>query len=196
MNFEEIVKKNPVLATVKIDDELEKALQSDGVQIIVVLYGTACTIPKIVKRIKATGKYAIVHADLIEGLGDKEIVVDYLKQVTQLDGIISTKQSIIRRGIELGIFTILRCFVLDTKSFENLQKWLDSGISPDVVELMPGVAFKVIRLMKQSKVTCPIMVGGLIMEEWEVREALSAGAVAVSTSNYNLWFMYANTNEN
>ena len=134
MEFEKIVRENPVLAAVKDEAELEEVLKSDGVQIIFVLFGDVCIIPWIVERIKDRGKFAIVHADLVEGLSSKEVVVDYLKSNTRLDGIISTKQSIIRRGIELGLFTVLRCFVLDTKSLINLQRWLDSGVKPDGVE--------------------------------------------------------------
>ena len=190
MEFEKIVRENPVLAAVKDEAELEEVLKSDGVQIIFVLFGDVCIIPGIVERIKDRGKFAIVHADLVEGLSSKEVVVDYLKSNTRLDGIISTKQSIIRRGIELGLFTVLRCFVLDTKSLINLQRWLDSGVKPDVVELMPGIAPKIIRLIRKTGKGIPVIAGGLITEEWEVREALVAGAVAVSTTSSKLWFMY------
>ena len=190
MQFETIVKQNPVLAAVKDEAELESVLNSADVKIIFVLFGDVCIIAGIVERIKAAGKYVIVHADLIEGLSNKEIVVDYLKSKTKLDGIISTKQNIIRRGIELKLFTVLRCFVLDTKSIRNLQRWLESGIKPDVLELMPGIAPKIIRLLNNSGNKIPIIAGGLITEEWEVREALIAGAVAISTTNPKLWFMY------
>ena len=47
---------NPVIAAVKDDDGLSRALTED-VEIIFVLYGDICTIPKIVDRIKAADKF-------------------------------------------------------------------------------------------------------------------------------------------
>ena len=44
----------------------------------------------MVKKIKDAGKLAMVHIDLIAGLSGKEVAVDYIKQETLADGIIST----------------------------------------------------------------------------------------------------------
>ena len=45
------------------------------------------------------GKYAVVHADLVAGLAPREIAVDFLHRCGA-DGIISTRQSFIRRAKE------------------------------------------------------------------------------------------------
>lgn len=53
-------------------------------------------------------KMAVGHVDLIGGLSSREIAVDFIKNNTEADGIISTKPALIRRGKELSLFTVMR----------------------------------------------------------------------------------------
>ena len=74
--FEEAIQEAPVIAAVKNDMGLAHALRSECAAVFI-LYGTILDIGQIVKRIKAAGKLAFVHADLIEGLSNRgEIAVD------------------------------------------------------------------------------------------------------------------------
>lgn len=63
----------------------------------------------------------MVHTDLITGLAPKEVAVDYVSSVARADGVITTRPNLIRRGRELGLFTILRFFVFDSLSLENVR---------------------------------------------------------------------------
>ena len=69
--FYEAVEANPVIAAVKNDAGLQAAVEMEEIQVIFVLYGDVCTIPEILERIKAAGKKAMVHIDLIAGLSAK-----------------------------------------------------------------------------------------------------------------------------
>ena len=109
----EALQRNPIIAAVRDDGGLEACLRED-VQVVFVLYGDLCSISGIISRIKAAGKLAIVHADLISGLSAKEISVDYLHRNTQADGIISTRANLIQRAKELQMMTILRVFLIDS----------------------------------------------------------------------------------
>lgn len=51
----------------------------------------------IVDEVKAHDKIAMVHIDLIAGLNNKEIAVDFIKKYTKADGIISTKQQLVKQ---------------------------------------------------------------------------------------------------
>jgi glycerol uptake operon antiterminator len=130
---------------------------------------------------------AVVHMDLINGLSQKEISVDYIKNNTQADGIISTKSALIKRAKELKMFTVFRFFVIDSMAFENIKKQSEA-IEPDFVEILPGVMPKVIKRIC-SLISVPIIAGGLISDKEDVLAALSAGAVSISTSNESVWFM-------
>ena len=186
--FYDAVEANPVIAAVKSDAGLQAAVEMEEIQVIFVLYGDVCTIPEILERIKAAGKKAMVHIDLIAGLSAKEISVEFIARQTRADGIITTKPALVRRAKELGIFAVLRFFVIDSlalKNIENLE--MQSGTSkPDFIEVLPGVMPKVLgRIAKVSRI--PMIAGGLITEKEDVIAALSVGAIAVSSTNQDVW---------
>lgn len=186
--FYEAVEANTVIAAVKNDAGLQAAVEMEEIQVIFVLYGDVCTIPEILERIKAAGKKAMVHIDLIAGLSAKEISVEFIARQTRADGIITTKPALVRRAKELGIFAVLRFFVIDSlalKNIENLE--MQCGTSrPDFIEVLPGVMPKVLgRIAKVSRI--PMIAGGLITEKEDVIAALSAGAIAVSSTNQDVW---------
>ena len=105
----EIFEDCPVIAAVKDEEGMEKCLESE-IPVVFVLYGDICNIGEIVGRLKKAGKVVIIHLDLITGLSSKEVAVDFLKQVTHADGIISTKPAIIRKAREEEMFAIMRFF--------------------------------------------------------------------------------------
>jgi glycerol uptake operon antiterminator len=55
-----------------------------------------------------------------------------------------------------------------------------------MVELMPGVIPDVIRRFSEA-VNIPVIAGGLVTERRQVIDALSAGAIGVSTGSAPLW---------
>ena len=116
------IQETPVIAAVKDDDGLQNALQNENIRVVFILYGDICNISTLVQRIHAAEKFAIVHVDLIAGLASKEVAVDFIRSQTEADGIISTRQSFIRRAKELGLAAILRVFLLDSISLESLGK--------------------------------------------------------------------------
>ena len=179
---------NPIIAAVKNDEGLETALTED-VEIIFVLYGDICTIPGIVKKIKQAGKVAMVHVDLITGLNNsKDVCLDFIKNNTEADGIITTKSNLIAHAKELELNTVLRYFILDSMALQNIEKQAKSpGVKPDIIEFLPGIVLpKMIkRINKVSRV--PIIAGGLIADKEDVMNALDAGALAISTTNEMVW---------
>ena len=179
---------NPIIAAVKDDEGLRTALTED-VEIIFVLYGDICTIPRIVSEIKKADKVAMVHVDLITGLNNsKEVCLDFIKNNTEADGIITTKSNLISHARELELNTVLRYFILDSLALQNIEKQARTpGIKPDLIEFLPGIVLpKMIRrINKVSRV--PIIAGGLIADKEDVMNALDAGALAISTTNPDVW---------
>lgn len=184
--FTDAIDKCPIIAAVKDFDGLARCLESES-NIIFILFGDICNIADIVKTIKSSGRIAMVHIDLISGLSSKEISVDFIKHNTEADGIISIKQAIIKRAKELGLFTVFRFFVIDSMAFENILKQCEA-VKPDYVELLPGVMPKVIKRICDATYV-PVIAGGLISDKEDVIAALSAGAVSISSTNQEVWFM-------
>lgn len=184
--FIEAIEASPVIGAVKSMEGLEKCLTSE-VGVVFILFGDICNIGEIVDKVKASGKLAMVHMDLIVGLGSKEIAVDFIKKYTEADGIITTKPALVKRAGELGLYTVQRFFVIDSLAFENIGRQIGAA-HPDVIEVLPGLMPKVIRrLTKMCHV--PVIAGGLIGDKEDVMAMLSAGAMAISSTNENTWFL-------
>ncbi|MDO5715690.1 MAG: glycerol-3-phosphate responsive antiterminator [Tissierellia bacterium] len=180
----ECIEENPIIVAVKNSEELEMALQEDS-KIIFLLNENLLQLKQDIEAIKKAKKYSIVHIDLVEGLSAKEVTVDFIKSYTQADGIISTRPKNVKRAKELHLFSILRLFLIDSLSFNNLEKNIDIS-QPDMVEILPGVMPKIIKRIT-SQVKTPIIAGGLISDKEDVISALNAGAIAISSSNSNIW---------
>lgn len=184
--FKEFMEESPIIAAVKDYNGLTKCLDSECM-IVFVLFGDIISIAEIVKIIKDSGRIAIIHIDLINGLSSKEIAVDFIKNHTLADGIISTKQTMIKHAKELGLFTVFRFFVIDSMALEHIKRQSDF-VKPDFIEILPGVIPKVIKKIN-SITSVPVIAGGLISDKEDVMSALSAGAVSISSTNRKVWFM-------
>lgn len=176
----------PVIAAVKDEDGLNACLESE-IGIVFVLYGDICTISEITEKLKEKGKTVIIHIDLIQGLSGKEIAVNFIHTSTKADGIISTKPTLIRQARELGMFTVMRFFAIDSMAFDNIRRQSEA-VRPDVIEVLPGLMPRVIkRICQESRI--PVIAGGLITEREDIMAALNAGAISISTTNRKVWFM-------
>ncbi|MFA9377646.1 MAG: glycerol-3-phosphate responsive antiterminator [Lachnotalea sp.] len=184
--FYSVIEESPIIVAVKNKEGLERCLKTDS-KVVFILFGDICNIHDIVQKVKDAGKMAMVHIDLILGLNSKEISVDYIKMNTQADGIISTKINIVNRAKALSMYTVFRLFIIDSMALSSLENQ-NSIIKADLIEILPGVMPRVIKKVCQMT-SKPVIAGGLISEKAEVVEALEAGAISVSTTNENVWFM-------
>ena len=177
--FLDAIEANPIIAAVKDEQGLQNCLGREELTVIFILYGDIRSIGGIVERIHQAGKIAMAHIDLITGLSSKEVSVDYICKNIHADGIISTKASMINRAKKLGMYTVLRFFLIDSMAIKNIENLENQHEQlPDVVEVLKQIC-------KTSKV--PVIAGGLISDKEDVMGALGAGAAAVSTTNQKVW---------
>ena len=185
-NIKELLMDAPIIAAVKDDAGLRRALESDC-KVIFLLYGTIVNIDALVRDVQGRGKLCVVHMDLVEGLGNREIAVDGLVKLCHPDGIISTRMPQIRRAQQLGVLAIQRTFMLDSISLQNLLAQIETH-RPDFIEVLPGIIPGVIREITE-KTSIPLIAGGLIRSKQDVIQALQAGVIAVSTTCQDVWKM-------
>lgn len=183
---QELLMTFPVIAAVKDETELRRALDSDC-PVVFLLFGSIVSVESLVQRVKSRGKVCFVHIDLVEGLSNREVAVDGLVKLCSPDGIISTRSPSIRRARQLGILAIQRVFMLDSMSLKNLLLQLDT-VSADFIEILPGILPGVIQEIAR-KTDIPLIAGGLIRSKQDVIQALQAGVLAVSTSCPDVWQM-------
>lgn len=184
--LQEAIEYSPIIAAIKDDKGLKACLDSDC-SIVFILYGDLITIPDIVKILKEAGKLAFVHIDLIHGLQSKEISVDFIHKYTQADGIISTKAPLVNRARELGLYTVMRFFVIDSMALDNIEKQLKTT-KPDIIEVLPGPMPKVVSHIA-ALAKRPVIAGGLVADKEDVYALLKAGAACISSSSADVWYL-------
>ncbi len=172
----------PVIAAVK--NEMFSAALESPVQIIFLLNAGILNVKQQIEKAHAKGKKVFVHIDLAEGIGKDTTGIDFLK-LCGVDGIVSTKAGIVRHAKEKGLATVQRIFALDSQGVTAAQELIKAG-NFDFVEIMPGIATKVIK--KAVNMNVPVIAGGLIEEKSELIKAIGAGAIAVSTGKKELWY--------
>ena len=171
-----------IIAAVKTREELDAAKLS-GVKIIFDLSPDILSLEEVVREAHSCGKRIFLHMDLAEGIGKDKAGLQYVKQ-KKVDGIISTRVSIIKAARDVGLFTVQRFFAVDSHSIDTTLESIKSS-KPDMIEVMPGIATKIVSRFAKSGI--PVIAGGLVQTKQEVTEALGAGALAVSTGQIELW---------
>jgi len=111
--------------------------------------------------------------------------LDFIYEFTHVDGIISTKNNQIRRAKQLGLITVQRFFLLDSRTLTNIYKQF-SNKDIDFVEVLPGGMPKVLENINKNG-TKPLITGGFIYDKEDIINALKAGVAGISTSNTSLW---------
>lgn len=153
-------------------------------------------LPGMMQAAHAAGKKIYLHADLLRGVSADEYGCEYLCQRLHADGIISTKLKVLEAARRNHVTTILRLFLIDTKSLEKGVALIRS-LQPDYVELLPGLACDVIPDLKQrlslssnasqaDHTTQSFLCGGLIKTCPQITHCLEAGACAVTLSDRKL----------
>lgn len=143
----------------------------------------------VVDLMRANGKKALLHVDLIEGLKNDEYAAEFLCQFVKPAGLISTRAGVVERTKKNGLLAIQRLFLLDTNALTRGYKLLERT-APDYIEVLPGVLPHMIAEVRETT-GIPIFAGGLIRSAADVERAIEAGAEAVTTSNAALWHHFA-----
>ena len=181
--LQKLLRKNPVIISAKNDAELRSAVEKDS-KVIFLLFGSICNLQENIHLAKQHGKIVFVHADRIEGSTPHKAFVDFIINISEVDGIISTHPRLLNYAKEQGLISILRVFLLDSMAVNNSLKSI-AECKPDMVEVLPGIATEGFKLIK-NEYNGPLIAGGLIKSSEDVLAALTAGAIGISSSNQDL----------
>lgn len=179
------LKNKPVITSIVSDGDIEAILNTSS-NIVFLLTGNIFTLRTITERIQETGKLIFVHFDLVEGLGRDAESVRYLSETIGIDGIVTTRSNVIQVAQKHGLITIQRLFVFDSVSLDNGIRIIKSS-QPDAIEVLPGIVVpRVIQKLRQE-IDLPVIAGGLMVGLEDLKSALDAGAIGISTSSKELW---------
>jgi len=180
------LRDDPVIASIKDASALDEVLASDR-GVVFVLFGSVLDIADIVDRAKDAGKTVLVDVDLLDGLAARDVVVTWLAEHTRADGVLSTKSNLVRAAKRAGLVAVQRFFLVDSFSYHQLPRVVEQA-GPDAIEILPGCMPRVITWLRDDT-SVPIIAGGLVCDKADVMAALGAGAVAVASSNRDVWGM-------
>lgn len=165
--------------------DLEEMFESNYTY-IVILNSHIGQLKSLIQLAKSKKKKILLHADLVQGLRNDEYAAQFLCQDIKPAGLISTRKNVVLTAKKHNLISVQRLFLLDSIALESSYKLLETT-KPNFIEVLPGVMPHIIKEV-YSKTGIPIVAGGLIREKLEVKEALEAGASAVTTSRRELWF--------
>lgn len=180
----EVLRRAPVIAAVRDQARLQWALKTP-VRVIFLLGGDMFSLPGLVSLAQAQGRLVFVHMDLMDGFSRDAAGVRLVAKTIRPTGILSTRGQLLKAAADEGLQTVLRIFMVDSSSMETGERMVRS-YRPDLVEIMPGLLVRAIMQFRQ-RVDVPVIAGGMVDRESDVRRALEAGAYAVSTSAEALW---------
>lgn len=174
----------PIIAGVRGYKEMEAAMISP-LQTIFLLGGELIGLRDMCRAIRSVNKDVYVHLDLVKGLSKDEGAIHFLSREIKPTGIISTHRGVIQTAKKHKMLTVQRFFLIDSASSDGIVETCHAT-RPDFIEVMPGVAHKHLKKLTQM-VNAPVIAGGLLDDEEDIRAALDAGCIAVSTSKRDLW---------
>jgi glycerol uptake operon antiterminator len=172
------------IASVKEEKLLEKALKAD-VGAIVLSVGNVGSIARYVQLYKAHGIPVLIHPERIGGMSQDKEGIAFLARCVKPDGIITTRNHLVKQAKKHGLITVQRFFLVDSDAVKSTLFSVQET-EPDAVEIMPALLPEFITEFRKQ-IAVPIIAGGLISNREQVMKALCYGAIAVSMGNHHLW---------
>lgn len=173
----------PCCAAITAEHQVEAALASPTAALFI-LRANGLELASLVERIHQAGKLVAVHLDLVAGLRSDHAGVAWLDR-SGTDAIISSHGQLMPTIRQRGMTAIQR-LLLVRRSLLNAAVGAVSRSGPDILEVLPGVILPSV-MGDMPVFDVPVLAGGFVRTEEEVRAILGCGAVGVTTSWGPLW---------
>ncbi|WP_373376768.1 glycerol-3-phosphate responsive antiterminator [Cupriavidus nantongensis] len=175
--------RHPVIGTLYGVDQIDAILASVA-EVCIVANVELRKLQRVIATLAGAGKYVIVNIDSCEGLSQDKGGVEYLADIG-VTSLVSTRVATIQRANRAGMVTMQKVFVTDRSTWPRSVKALEQS-DPNLVQLMPAPMLSHLP-EADRKALPPIVTSGFVCNSDDIRDALAHGAVAVSTSDRNLW---------
>lgn len=177
------LREHPCCAAIVETTQLEVALRSPT-PLVFVLRGNGLALGPIVRRIHDAGKLAAIHLDLVDGIRADARGVAWLVR-SGADAIITSHGALMPVIRDEGAIAIQRLLLSRRTHLEAAFTALARS-RPDIVEVLPGAILPGL-VEQMPPIGVPLLAGGFIRTERDVRAVLGAGADGITTSEASLW---------
>lgn len=175
------------IAAVKTPKHIDLVLKlREQIGSVFLLTGNINVIKHYVEVLIEAGLPTFVHIEKIKGLSNDSDGLDFIANYVRPTGIVTTKPSLIASAKKRQLLTVQRIFMIDSEILVNLPVQLERN-KPDIIEIMPARIPEILAEIKTFTKDVPIITGGLLTEKEHAEAALAHGALAVSTSNRDVW---------
>lgn len=144
----------------------------------------------LVKKCHEHKKMVLVNTDLIGGFNADIIGVKLLKDLFKVDGIIASNSMVINLSKSIGLYTIQRFFLIDSRGVDSGLKILKTSKS-DAIEILPGLICTEFRDQIRQVSDAPLIGAGFIKEKPTIYNIYKNGFMGVTTSKKDLWNDYS-----
>lgn len=175
--------RHPIIATLYGAEQIDAFIDSAS-EIAIVANVELRKLQAVVGTITRADKIVIVNIDSCEGISPDKGGVEYLAEIGATS-LVSTRVATIQRANRAGLLTMQKVFVTDRSTWPRSVKAVEQS-DPNLVQLMPAPMLPHIAI-KERNALPPIVASGFVSTHNDVRSALAAGAVAVSTSDTAMW---------
>jgi len=176
----------PIIPVVWDEKGIERTTRIP-VAFVYLQYGSIFTLEETCRRIKDGRPHVKIffHIDLADGIAADETGVRFAK-ACGVDGLVTTRPTLIEAGKRHGLETVLRAFLQDSRSLRRTIQ-ISQRCMPDGLDLLPGPVLPEVMSDITKVLSQPVIGGGLVRRPEQVRDLLKAGCRAISTSSTELW---------
>lgn len=181
----EALKKFQVIPSIRRLGDLETALNSER-DIVLLTGADIANLKLLAEKVHEAGKLVLVNMELLGGFGRDEAGIKLLKHYFKVDGVMSTDRMRLGMARNIGLFTIQRFLISDSKALDTAQRILRTSRA-QAAEILPAkIAMDVVP--KLRKVTAiPLLAGGFIQSEEDLEAVKKAGFEGATTSVKHLF---------
>lgn len=129
--------------------------------------------------------HLLVHIDLVAGLENNEAGLECLAQLPRIAGMVTIHHYLAKPAAKLGLLSIVRLFLSDSRAVQRGLSVANKS-NPDAIEILPAVA-AIKAAADLQKCHLPRIAGGLCRTEADIRETISSGCRAVTSTLPTLW---------
>ena len=174
-----------VIPSIRRLGDLEWALKSKR-QTILLTGADIANLPLLAEKVHRAGKKVLINMELLGGFGRDEVGIKLLKHYFKVDGVMSTDRMRLGMARNIGLYTIQRFLISDSKALDTTLRIVKSTRA-QAAEILPAkVAVDV--LPELRKVTSiPLWAGGFIQTAEEIEGVEQAGFNGATTSERRLF---------
>ncbi|RAO99865.1 hypothetical protein PW5551_01295 [Petrotoga sp. 9PW.55.5.1] len=184
ISLKDLIVENTIIPAVRNLNDFEDALKAKS-PVIFLLTGSLLDLENIMLQVKKSKKVLMINVDLLEGIASDKKSVEFLATKKLCNGIISTKNNVIRSAMKENLLAIQRVFLIDSGSLKSIKSFIEKSSLPDAFEILPAIAAPY--FIENIRTDVPIIAGGLINKKEDVINLFEKGAKAISSSTKELW---------